>query len=320
MNTRRAGFKTFVSSFPERAGDFLSKIPDQGGFLSQTQAQELLRELKLDREELMARLLDLARIFAVVPISDFKVGAVALARSGGKGGWGLFLGANCEFKDQPLNQSIHAEQAAVMNAWHRGARELIAVAVTDPPCGHCRQFMNEFGNKAGEIRIITPDKDSESFTSAKLSDLLPKSFGPQDLGNPEGLAALGPLAKRPDLEITSPDPLAAEALAAAVRSYAPYTGNWAGCAIQTGSGKVFWGSYVENAAYNPSLSPFHTAILRMNLNGLEEEPRIERVVLVERPTDISQKQIVETLLKTRAPRVRLEHYRARIRPQLQEGL
>jgi hypothetical protein len=43
----------------------------------------------------------------------------------------------------PLNQSVHAEQFLIANLISHGEQELIALAVTAAPCGHCRQFYSE---------------------------------------------------------------------------------------------------------------------------------------------------------------------------------
>lgn len=45
----------------------------------------------------------------------------------------------------------------------------------------------------------------------------------------------------------------------AVQCYAPYTKSHSGAAIITRAGKVYSGGFIESAAFNPSLTPFHTA-------------------------------------------------------------
>jgi cytidine deaminase len=110
------------------------------------------------------------------------------------------------------------------------------------------------------------------------------------------------------LKTLSDDPLVLETLSAAARSYAPYTQNFAGCTIQLSAGRIFTGSYVENAAFNPSLSPLHTAIIRLNMDGLGTSRKITRAILVEKPTTISQRGVCELLLDSLAPNNRLEYY------------
>jgi cytidine deaminase len=46
------------------------------------------------------------------------------------------------------------------------------------PCGYCRQFMVEFGKDLTVVQFTSLGK-AEIF---KLSDLLPHSFGPEDMG------------------------------------------------------------------------------------------------------------------------------------------
>jgi cytidine deaminase len=138
--------------------------------------------------------------------------------------------------------------------------------------------------------------------------LLPEAFGPHDLNISHGLMSIPELQRELRLTHNSEDVLVIEALTAARRSYAPYSGNIAGCSIQTGEGETYAGRYVENAAFDPSLSPFHTAIICMHMDMPFEKRNIKRVVLVERQTGISQRGIIALLLKSAAPDVSLEYH------------
>ena len=53
----------------------------------------------------------------------------------------------------------------------------------------------------------------------------------------------------------------AKALEAAFCSYAPYSKSKSGVAIQTKEGVIYTGSYLENAAFNPSTSPLQVALI-----------------------------------------------------------
>ena len=112
------------------------------------------------------------------------------------------------------------------------------------------------------------------------------------------------------MKSSSNDPYVLEAKAAAKKSYAPYSQNFAGCAIKTVDGKMYAGRYAENAAFNPSLSALHTAIISMTMDQPGSENSIRRAVLVERPTAISQRAVCELLLQTVAPNVTLEYFEA----------
>lgn len=196
-------------------------------------------------------LLRQAAAFAKPPVSNFKVGAVALGKSGK-----TYLGANVEFAGEALSFTVHAEQAAVVHAWMGGETGLDIVATSAAPCGYCRQFLNELAT-AADLKIVINDEE------LALADLLPHSFGPRDLGVTGGL--LTPVAN--GLAIDEDDDLARAALAAANMSYAPYSKAYAGVALRTHAGAIVTGPYAENAAFNPSLSPLEAALSQLNLSG-----------------------------------------------------
>ncbi|MBO5493516.1 MAG: hypothetical protein J5974_09330, partial [Pyramidobacter sp.] len=80
-------------------------------------------DLNLPREKIAAELsafLARAAELACVPVSGFRVGAAALGASGR-----VWLGANLEFAGLPLNFTVHAEQAAVLNARSHGETKLL---------------------------------------------------------------------------------------------------------------------------------------------------------------------------------------------------
>jgi cytidine deaminase len=262
-------------------------------------------------ESLMVKLLPMAKLYAQVPISHFQVGAVVKARlSDNADEFALFIGANTEFRGQALTQTIHAEQAAVVNAWLQGAVRIDAIAVSAVPCGGCRQFLYELETRRA-LTVIVQKPDGDGYTTEHLSDLLPQAFGPQDLGVEAGLISSRGDWPKLSLKSFSDDPLVHRALSAAERTYAPYTQNFAGCTLQASDQKIYTGSYVETAAFNPSLSPLHTAIIRMNMDGLATDGNITRAILVEKPTTISQRGVCELLLDSVAADIRLEYYEIR---------
>jgi len=53
-----------------------------------------------------------------------------------------------------------------------------------------------------------------------------------------------------------------------VQAYSPYTRCPAGVALVTAGGEVHWGSYLESAAFNPSLGPLHAALTAAVRAGL----------------------------------------------------
>lgn len=308
--TPNSQFQQFIETFPESLREDLQTILQTGGMLTAESCRAVTEYLNISVEILMQRLLPVATLYSVTPISDFKVGAVAKAPMSENGSEvALFLGTNIEFPAQALTQTIHAEQSAVINAWLQGAWQIDAIAVTDSPCGYCRQFLYELQGSQN-LEIILPNGADEKLVQHKLSDLLPAAFGPDELGSPSGL--MDSSAQETNLNLKSPssDPLVRLASAAAQKSYAPYSQNFAGCAIKTVDGKMYAGRYAENAAFNPSLSALHTAIISISMDQSSSERSISRAVLVEKPTSTSQRAICELLLQTVAPHVKLEYFEA----------
>lgn len=252
---------------------------------------------------LMLALLPLARTFSHPPISNYRVGAVAQGASGS-----FYLGFNIEFPGQALGFAVHGEQSALSSAYMHGEAGVSAIALTAAPCGHCRQFMNEL-SPDGQIEIFV-----DGAAPAKLAALLPLAFGPKDLGRKEGAFPV----KQTNLIIAASSPasnaLFQAAMDAARTSYAPYTGSNSGAAIVTRSGRIHVGSYIENVAFNPSLSPLQTALVQLILAG-EEYSAISRVALAEiKGAKISQRTATEAVLSAIAPPVRMEFVAAEIKP------
>jgi cytidine deaminase len=236
-----------------------------GGRLPAEVVQSLLAE-GLPLEELMLGLIPLAQTFAIPPISNFFVGAVARGVSGA-----IYFGANYEFPGEALSFTVHAEQAATAHALSFGERGIGLLAVSAAPCGYCRQFLNEL-TTASTLAVLVRNQPL-----TPLASLLPASFGPADLGVTAAL--LSPQSH--GLTIEAGDPLAEAALAAANASYAPYSGSYAGVALQTADGAIYSGGLAENAAFNPSLSPLEAAIVTLTINGGKRYADITDAVLVE---------------------------------------
>lgn len=206
-------------------------------------------------------LLAQAATLAVVPVSDFRVGAIAIDERNN-----LYPGANQEYAGACMAQTVHAEQSAIANAWSQGARAIRHIVVNHTPCGHCRQFMNELRD-ADQLQIHLPHSRGNH-----LSDYLPDSFGPADLD------MTGRILDRENHSLTvsgiTLDRLGDMALAQARKSYAPYGGAYAGICLQDRAGQLYTGAYLENAAFNPSLPPLQMALNALHLAG----KRVEDIV------------------------------------------
>ncbi|KAG4136210.1 hypothetical protein ERO13_D08G266301v2 [Gossypium hirsutum] len=87
-------------------------------------------------------------------------------------------------------------------------------------------------------------------------------------------------------------------------SYAPYSGCPSGVALIDVEGKIYKGSYMESAAYNPSLPPVQAAIVAyVASGGGGGYERIVRAVLVEKSDAvIKQEHTARLLLQCISPK------------------
>jgi cytidine deaminase len=272
----------------------LISAPDFSAHIPAAEAKALAAVEKKNTESLMLALLPLAQTLARPPISNFKAAVVARGAHGD-----LYLGGNLEIPGEPLGFSVHAEQSAICNAYMHADEGVTAIAGSDAPCGHCRQFINELARGAQTEIII------EGSAPTSLATLLPQSFGPKDLGATGAFPVKQIALTLPTQPSASDAALAEAALAAARSSYAPYSKSPAGVAIATRTGRIFRGSYIENAAFNPSLSPLQVTLLA--LIGAGATPGdITRAALVEvEHSAISQRSATRTVLSAVAPAAKL---------------
>jgi len=272
--------------------------PSFRGVVSAGEVADVAKALGVGEADVPLALVPLAACYALPPISKFYVGAVGVGSTTGD----LYFGANMEFPGAVLSASVHAEQAVTTNAWLNGEEGLTTIAVTAQPCGYCRQFLYELP-AADTLQIVTKEHGTHA-----LPALLRSAFGPGSLGKTERLMA----PEEHELELAeSSDPVVAAALAAASRSYAPYSGGFAGVALQTAAGDVFEGRYAENAAFNPSMSPLASAVTMWRLTGARDP--ITRAVLVQVASPVDHVATTEVLLEVVAPAVELEAYVATAR-------
>ena len=134
-----------------------------------------------DRSELIRRAIEQQKE-AYAPYSGFCVAAAVLTGSGT-----IYTGVNVE--NAAFSAGICAERNAIFHAVACGERKLTAIAIVGgrggdnreycAPCGVCRQAMREFCDPK-EMRVlmaITP----EDYIEKTLEELLPCSFGPENL-------------------------------------------------------------------------------------------------------------------------------------------
>ena len=116
-----------------------------------------------------------ARMNACVDISQFKVGAALLDKSGK-----VIQGCNIEDPSGIGVTNICAERCAIVKALSEGYRDFVKIAVVGgpdelifcAPCGACRQYLNSW---CPQIKVILQD-DNGKIKEYGMSELLPYSF------------------------------------------------------------------------------------------------------------------------------------------------
>ncbi|KAK6200932.1 cytidine deaminase-like protein [Scheffersomyces amazonensis] len=126
--------------------------------------------------ELRTKCLD-ARNLSYSPYSKFRVGCTLITQSGQ-----YVSGANVE--NASYGACICAERTTITKALMEGHRQMKVIAISSDdespisPCGICRQFIREFGLDIPIYMFGASGKYIKVF----LKDLLPLSFGPENLG------------------------------------------------------------------------------------------------------------------------------------------
>lgn len=133
-----------------------------------------------------------AALNAHAPYSRFAVGAALLLDDGT-----IIPGTN--FENASYGLSLCAETVALASANVAGRlKDVVAVGVIGGaiqpgggpggadvvyPCGRCRQVLNEAAQLGGrDLVIYCASGDGAKIERLMLSELLPKAFGPADLG------------------------------------------------------------------------------------------------------------------------------------------
>ena len=125
----------------------------------------------MNERELIERAMEMKKA-AYAPYSHFQVGAAVLAESGK-----VYGGANVETAS--YGATVCAERSAIFAAVNAGERKLEAIAVTETPCGICRQVMREFCDP--RVFKVIVAKTADDYRTFTLDGLLPESFGPEHL-------------------------------------------------------------------------------------------------------------------------------------------
>ena len=114
---------------------------------------------------------------AYVPYSEFPLGAAVLTKDGS-----IYTGVNIENASFSLTNC--AERSAIFTAVSQGERKIEALLIVSstknpvPPCGSCRQVIQEFAD--GDIEIVMMTAEGKELTMTS-TELLPGAFSNNDL-------------------------------------------------------------------------------------------------------------------------------------------
>jgi len=167
---------------PATAREKLAYLRAQLGIEDGALVSSSYADLLLDGPQALLRAASEVMPNAYAPYSEFKVGAAVRGASGG-----IYVGANVENAAYPQGQCAEASALGALVA--AGETAITGAAVVAerlehcPPCGGCRQRLNEFGGPDTPVYLGRPGTEPLTVT---LGELLPGSFGREALG--EGAA------------------------------------------------------------------------------------------------------------------------------------
>ncbi len=119
-----------------------------------------------------------ARLKAYAPYSKFLVGAAVRDERGQ-------IHGGCNIENAAYPQGWCAETSAIAAMIMAGGRSIAEMAVIGTgdllctPCGGCRQKIREFAK--GNVKIHMCGEDGKLKQTFTLDELLPASFGPENL-------------------------------------------------------------------------------------------------------------------------------------------
>lgn len=119
-----------------------------------------------------------ARLKAYAPYSKFLVGAAVRDERGQ-------IHGGCNIENAAYPQGWCAETSAIAAMIMAGGKAITEMAVIGTgdllctPCGGCRQKIREFAK--GSVKIHMCDEDGNLKQTMTLDELLPASFGPENL-------------------------------------------------------------------------------------------------------------------------------------------
>ena len=123
-----------------------------------------------------------ARENSYSPYSGYQVGAALMTQDGR-----IYTGCNIE--NASYSATNCAERTAVFKAVSEGVTKFAGIAIVGGskgkelqyafPCGVCRQVLREFADISKFVVLVA--RSEEDYIERTLEELLPESFGPDNL-------------------------------------------------------------------------------------------------------------------------------------------
>lgn len=148
----------------------------------------LTTDLSVDLRQSLWRTALAAHRAAYAPYSGFRVGAAVLDEQG-------LIHGGCNVENAAYPEGLCAEASALSAMVLAGGRHVKAVLVLGQgehwvtPCGGCRQKIREFAQT--DVPILIADENGLR-ADLSLQTLLPHSFGPEHLEQPNSTIAESP--------------------------------------------------------------------------------------------------------------------------------
>lgn len=259
------------------------------------QQQQTQDQFNFDIEKMIDVALDQFHKKPYIPYSHYAVGCALLCPDGT-----IIGGSNVENASYGL--AVCAERSAVITAASKGYRSFNAVVVATRDggtcCGMCRQVLREFMHPDDHKPVICITPDRKITLTTDIANLLPWSFGPENLGLPEPSQSekletkceekndqdASPLiekaptpSKSYPFDLETLKKLALQSMSET--TYSPYSKYGVGCAVVCEDGKIFTGSNIENASYGLTLCAERSAISAAASEGYR---KLEAVVVATR--------------------------------------
>ncbi|GAB1219782.1 hypothetical protein ENUP19_0042G0032 [Entamoeba nuttalli] len=219
--------------------------------------------------ETLKPLVCIGSCYALCKPSQFPVGGCCYCKESGN----AYIGFNMESAGHWIGYSVHGEQCTTNNALIHGEKKIDLLVISYTPCGHCRQYLNQFANRDEFLcHIVTLNR------TFHLRELLPFDFRPSDLPSitfPDTSKFVIKSKVGDDVDMKFIN----QVIDCAKESHVDNLMCYLGVGLIIGK-EIYLGNYIESCAHNPSFHPMNGAISQLTLNGKDVRD-VDSIILVQ---------------------------------------